>query len=208
MNTIAPKIDIFQRDVTREQVEDAIRTLLVWVGENPAREGLSDTPKRVATAFKEYCAGYEEDPRDVLDRTFEEITGYRDMVVLRQVPFESMCEHHLAPIIGNAHVAYLPVGRVVGISKLARVVDGYSRRLQIQERLTVEIAEAVDNVLKPRGAACVIDAEHFCMKCRGVRKKGSRMTTSHLTGAFLTDDRTRQEFYQRIRCDGFGSRGL
>lgn len=203
MDTSAAKANLekLDRQVTREEVEDAIRTLLIWVGEDPYREGLLETPKRVAKAFKEYCAGYAMDPRDVLYRTFEDAVGYEDMVVLRHIPFESMCEHHLAPIVGNAHIAYIPVGRVVGISKLARLVDGYARRLQIQERLTFEIAQAIGEVLKPKGVACIIEAEHFCMKCRGVRKNGSRLTTSHFVGAFSADHGLRQEFYQRLRCE-------
>lgn len=200
-STAKANLDKLDRQVSREEVENAVRTLLIWAGEDPYREGLLDTPKRVAKAFKEYCAGYAMDPREVLYRTFEDAVGYEDMIVLRQIPFESMCEHHLAPIVGNAHIGYIPVDRVVGISKLARLVDGYARRLQIQERLTVEIAQAIGDVLKPKGAACIIEAEHFCMKCRGVRKNGSRLTTSHFVGAFSTDYGVRQEFYQRIRCD-------
>ncbi len=183
--------------VDRREVEESIRKLLVWVGEDPTREGLRDTPRRVADAFLDYCEGYRVDPRSLLERTFEEVNGYHDIVVLQDIRFESMCEHHLAPVIGKAHVAYLPKSRVVGISKLARVVECFARRLQIQERMTCDIAETIYEVLDARGAACIIEASHFCMKCRGVRKESS-MTTQHLLGAFVTDRNVRGDFHRIV----------
>lgn len=188
-----------QDPVSRDEVEDAIRTLIAWVGEDSNREGLADTPRRVADAFLEYCSGYQLDPRMLLKSTFEEVNGYRDMVVLQDIPFQSTCEHHLAPIAGRAHVAYLPVDRVVGISKLARLVECFARRLQIQERMTVDIAETIFDVLKPEGAACVIEATHACMKCRGIRKDGLMMTR-HMVGAFQTDRILRDEFMRQIHA--------
>lgn len=184
--------------VDRQQAEDAIRTLIRWVGEDPGREGLSDTPRRVVDAFLEYCSGYRLDPHELLKCTFEEVNGYHDMVVLKDIEFESMCEHHLAPIIGKAHLAYLPDGRVVGLSKLARLVECFARRFQIQERMTVDIAETLHSALKPKGAACVIEARHFCMKCRGIRKSGL-MTTRHVLGTFETDRFRCEEFMRQIR---------
>lgn len=185
--------------VGREEVEEAIRTLLAWVGEDTTREGLADTPRRVADAFLEYCSGYQQDPRALLKSTFEEVNGYRDMVVLQDIAFQSTCEHHLAPIAGHAHIAYLPVDRVVGISKLARLVECFARRLQIQERMTVDITETIFEVLKPKGAACVIEATHACMKCRGIRKDGLMMTR-HMVGAFETDRILRDEFMRQIHA--------
>lgn len=178
----------------RAQAEDAVRVLLAWTGDDPGREGLSDTPARVVRAFEEWFAGYGEDPAELLRRTFEETDGYDEMVVLRDIEFVSHCEHHLAPIIGKAHVGYLPHHRVVGISKLARIVEMYSRRLQIQERLTAQIANAIENVLQPRGVAVVVQAAHQCMTTRGVCKPGVTMVTSRMTGAFRDDPMTRREF--------------
>lgn len=175
-----------------------MRTLLRWSGDDPDREGLRDTPGRVARAYREWFAGYEQDPVAYLSRTFEEVAGYDDMVVLRDIRFESYCEHHLAPIIGRAHVGYIPSDRVVGISKLARTVDAYAKRLQVQEKLTAQIADAIQTVLRPRGAAVVIEAEHQCMTTRGIHKHGVSMVTSHMTGLFRKDPRTRKEFLTMI----------
>ncbi|NTZ42077.1 GTP cyclohydrolase I FolE [Altererythrobacter sp. SALINAS58] len=176
-----------------EDVQDAIRTLISWAGDDPTREGLLDTPKRVARAWKEYCVGYAEDPSIHLSRVFEEVGGYDEIVLLKDIPFQSHCEHHMAPIIGKAAIAYLPRDRVVGISKLARVLHGYARRLQIQERLTAELAACIDEHLKPRGVAVVIEASHACMTARGVRTPGVSMVTSQVMGAFREDDRSRKE---------------
>ena len=176
-----------------EDVQDAIRTLIRWTGDDPEREGLLDTPKRVARAWKEYCQGYAHDPAIHLHRVFEEVGGYEEIVLLKDIPFQSHCEHHMAPIIGKAAIAYLPTDKVVGISKLARVLHGYARRLQIQERLTAEVAECIWDNLQPRGVAVVIDASHACMTARGVRTPGISMVTSRMMGAFLEDQRSRKE---------------
>ena len=176
-----------------DHVQEAIRTLLRWAGDNPEREGLLDTPARVGRAWKEYCAGYDEDPAVHLQRTFEEVAGYDEVVLLRDIPFHSHCEHHLAPIVGTASIAYLPTDRVVGISKLARVLHGYARRLQIQERLTAEIAQCIWDNLRPQGVAVVIKAQHGCMTGRGVRTPGVGMVTSRMMGCFLDDERSRKE---------------
>ena len=184
--------------VTREEAENAVRILMLWIGEDPAREGLLGTPSRVARAYRELFSGYGEDPKEILRRTFEEVEGYDEMVVLRGIRFESHCEHHILPIIGRAHVAYLPSRRVVGISKLARIVDIYARRLQIQEKLTVQVADTIDEVLRPKGVAIVIEASHECMTTRGVRKTGVSMVTSRMTGDFRSDARTRREFLNMI----------
>ncbi len=183
---------------SRTEVETAIRTLIRWAGDDPSREGLVDTPKRVAKAFEEFFGGYRVDPVEILNRTFEETDGYDEMVLLRDIRFESHCEHHLAPIIGKAHVAYLPDRRVVGISKLARVVEAYARRLQIQEKMTAQIANVIDEVLKPKGVAVVIEAAHQCMTTRGVHKPGVTMVTSRMLGAFRTDPSTRREFLAMV----------
>jgi len=175
------------------EVLEAVRTLIRWAGDDPAREGLRDTPGRVARAYREYFKGYLEDPRSHLDRTFEEVGGYDEIVLLRDIPFQSHCEHHMAPIIGKAHVAYLPRNRVVGISKLARVTQGYARRLQVQERLTAEIADAIWDRLQPKGVAVVIEAAHACMSARGVLTPGVTMTTSRMMGVFREDVRAREE---------------
>ncbi|OYV53024.1 MAG: GTP cyclohydrolase I FolE [Rhodospirillales bacterium 20-60-12] len=190
---------------TRAEAEDAIRVMLRWAGEDPEREGLLDTPARVVKSYEEFFAGYGEDPVAMLARTFEEIEGYDEMVVLRDIRFESHCEHHMVPIIGRAHVAYLPGSRVVGISKLARVVDAYSRRFQIQEKLTAQIANTINDVLQPRGVAVVMEAAHECMTTRGVHKTGVTMITSRMLGAFRDDASTRREFLAMISqrsCSG------
>jgi len=184
--------------VTQAEAEQAIRTLLRWAGEDPNREGLVDTPKRVARAYGDWFAGYRLNPSEYLARTFKEVAGYDEMVVLRDIHFESHCEHHMAPIIGRAHVGYLPSNKVVGISKLARVVDAYARRFQVQEKLTAEIARCINEVLKPRGVGVVIDATHQCMTTRGVHKHGVSMVTSKLLGAFREDARTRSEFLNLV----------
>jgi GTP cyclohydrolase I len=188
---------------TQKQAEEAVKTLIRWAGDNPNREGLLDTPKRVAKAYREFFAGYEIDPHAILSRTFKEVEGYDEMVVLRDIEFESHCEHHMVPFTGRAHVAYLPRLKVVGISKLARLVDAYARRLQIQEKMTAQIANALNDVLHPKGVAVVIEATHQCMTSRGVHKKGSVMQTSHMLGRFREDARTRHEFMSLI-----GSRTL
>lgn len=178
---------------SRAEAEEAVRTLLRWAGDDPEREGLKDTPARVVRAYQEFFAGYEVDPHALLARTFEEVEGYDEIVLLRNIRLESVCEHHLAPIIGRAHVAYLPNRRVVGISKLARVVDAYAKRLQIQEKLTVQIANTIQEVLEPKGVAVVIEAVHQCMTTRGVHKPGVTMVTSRMLGAFRDDPDTRRE---------------
>jgi GTP cyclohydrolase I len=188
--------------VSREQAEEAVKVLLRWAGDDPDREGLIDTPKRVVNAYGDWFSGYAVDPRDYMRRTFEEVDGYDEMVVLRDIAFESHCEHHMAPIIGRAHVGYLPSNKVVGISKLARVVDGYARRFQVQEKLTAQIAACIDEVLKPRGVGVVIDSEHQCMTTRGVHKRGVSMVTSRMVGIFRSDARTRAEFLQFIDIRG------
>lgn len=179
---------------TREEAEEAVKVLLRWAGDDPAREGLLDTPGRVVRAYEEHFAGYHEDPMEYLQRTFEEVNGYDEMVVLRDIRFESHCEHHMLPIIGHAHVAYLPNKRVVGISKLARLVEVFAKRLQIQEKMTAQIATTLDEVLAPNGVGVVIEAAHQCMTTRGVHKPGVTMVTSHMLGGFRDDAMTRREF--------------
>ena len=183
---------------TREEAEKAVHTLLRWAGDDPSREGLKDTPARVAKAFQDWFSGYDQDPEAYLPRTFEEIEGYDDMVILRDIRFESHCEHHLAPIIGRAHVGYLPTNRVVGISKLARVVEAYARRLQVQEKMNSQIAHTIEKVLKAKGVAVVIEASHQCMTTRGVHKAGVTMVTSTMLGAFRGNSDTRREFLNII----------
>ncbi len=183
---------------SRQEAEQAVHTLLRWAGDDPAREGLTDTPARVARAFEDWFSGYSQDPEEYLTRTFEEIEGYDDMVVLKDIRFESHCEHHLAPIIGRAHVGYLPTKRVVGISKLARVVEAYARRLQVQEKLNAQIANTIDKILQPKGVAVVIEAAHQCMTTRGVHKTGVTMVTSSMLGAFRENSDTRREFLRFI----------
>src|SRR5215470_8097165 len=184
--------------VSQAEAEDAVRTLLRWAGEDPKREGLLDTPKRVVGAYRDWFSGYATDPHDYLRRTFEEVAGYDEMIVLRDIEFESFCEHHMAPIIGRAHVGYLPTNKVVGISKIARVVEGYARRFQVQEKLTAQIANCINEVLKPRGVGVVVDATHECMTTRGIHKRGVSMVTSRMTGTFRQDARTRMEFLQFV----------
>lgn len=183
---------------SRAEAEEAVRTLIRFAGDDPGREGLVGTPQRVTKSYDEYFAGYAIDPLELLERTFEEVDGYDEMVLLRDIPFESHCEHHLAPIIGKAHVAYMPRSRVVGISKLVRVVDAYARRLQIQEKMTAQIANAIEGVLEPKGVAVVIEAAHQCMTTRGVHRPGVAMVTSRMLGLFRSDARTRREFLALI----------
>ncbi len=199
MNVQDPKITIETETAkpvrpTRQEAEDAVRTLLRWAGDDPDREGLLDTPKRVTKAYSDWFRGYEEDPAELLQRTFEEVEGYDEMVVLRDIRFESYCEHHMAPIIGKAHVGYLPKGRVVGISKLARIVDAFAKRLQVQEKMNAQIAQVLMDTLEPHGVAVVLEGEHHCMSTRGVHKPGVSMVTSTMLGAFRDDPATRKEF--------------
>ncbi len=203
MNRIDPKalMEVDAQPIERPTVaeaEEAVRTLLRWAGDDPEREGLLDTPGRVVRAYRQWFRGYEEDPVAMLQRTFEEVEGYDEMVVLRDIRFESYCEHHLAPIIGKAHVGYLPTRRVVGISKLARLVDAYAKRLQVQEKMTAQVANTLMEVLEPRGVAVVLEAEHHCMSTRGVHKPGVSMVTSTMLGTFREDHRTRKEFMDII----------
>jgi GTP cyclohydrolase I len=190
---------------SRDEAENAVRTLLRWAGEDPSREGLLDTPRRVVDAYGDWFSGYGTCAKTYLERTFEEVAGYDEMIVLRDIEFESHCEHHMAPIIGRAHVGYLPDGKVVGISKLARVVESFARRFQVQEKMTAQIAEVIQRVLQPRGVGVVIEASHECMTTRGVHKRGVSMTTSTMLGDFREDARTRAEFLQFIRS-GQGAR--
>lgn len=182
------------RRPTREEAEAAVRTLLLWTGDDPSREGLLDTPARVAKAYGELYKGYDENPEDVLGRTFEEVAGYDDMVVVKDIPFHSHCEHHMVPIIGKAHVGYLPDGRVLGLSKIARVVDIFAHRLQTQESMTAQIAHSIQDILEPRGVAVVIEAEHMCMAMRGIRKQGSTTLTTTFTGAYKDDPNEQLRF--------------
>ncbi len=182
----------------RKQAEEAVRTLLLWAGEDPNREGLIDTPKRVVSAYEDWFSGYKDDPVLYLRRTFEEVDGYDEMIVLRDIAFESHCEHHMAPIIGKAHIGYLPNNKVVGISKLARVVETFARRFQVQEKMTAQIAHCIQDVLKPKGCAVIVSASHQCMTTRGVHKPGVSMVTSQMLGTFRKDARTRAEFLQII----------
>lgn len=184
------------RKPSRKQAEDAIRVLLSWAGEDITREGLLDTPKRVARAYEDWFSGYSDDPVKFLKRTFEEVEGYDEIILLRDISFESHCEHHMAPIIGKAHVGYLPDNKVVGISKLARVVETYARRFQVQEKMTAQIAQCICDVLKPRGVGVVVEASHQCMTTRGIHKTGVSMVTSQMMGTFRTDPSTRAEFLQ------------
>ena len=182
----------------RKQAEDAVRTLLLWAGEDIRREGLADTPRRVVSAYQDWFSGYKDDPVAYLKRTFEEVEGYDEMIVLRDIEFESHCEHHMAPIIGHAHVGYLPKNKVVGISKLARVVEAFARRFQVQEKMTAQIANCIWDVLNPRGVGVVIEATHQCMTTRGIHKSQVSMVTSQMLGSFRKDARTRAEFLQMI----------
>jgi GTP cyclohydrolase I len=185
--------------ISQSEAEAAVRTLIKWAGDDPDREGLLDTPARVARSYKELFQGYEVEPRQYLERTFEEVGGYNQLVVLKDIRFVSFCEHHMLPVVGVAHVGYLPTDRVVGISKLARVVRGYARRLQIQEKMTSEIALAIEEVLRPQGVGVVIEAEHSCMTLRGVNAPGASLSTSHLSGVVRDDPRTREEFLRLVR---------
>ena len=185
--------------VSQAEAEAAVRTLIRWAGDDPDREGVLDTPARVARSYRELFAGYEVDPRDYLERTFEEVGGYDELVVLKDIRFVSFCEHHMLPVVGKAHVGYLPTDRVVGISKLARVVHGFARRLQIQEKMTSEIANAIQEVLRPQGVGVVIEAEHSCMTLRGVNTAGASLSTSCLMGVVRDDARTREEFLRLVR---------
>ncbi|MBL8273687.1 MAG: GTP cyclohydrolase I FolE [Xanthomonadales bacterium] len=191
-----------RKSVRQREAEEAVRTLLRWAGEDPAREGLVDTPRRVVEAYRDWFSGYTVDPAAYLRRTFEEVAGYDELIVLRDIRFESHCEHHMAPIIGRAHVGYLPTDKVVGISKLARVVETYARRFQVQEKLTAQIAHCIEGVLKPRGVGVVIDATHQCMTTRGVHKSGVSMVTSQMLGSFREDPSTRSEFLRLIGLHG------
>lgn len=193
----APNIE----EVTRDQAEEAVRTLLIWAGDNPNREGLRDTPARVTKAYAEFFSGYNFDPAEHLERTFEEVQGYNDIVLLRDITFQSHCEHHVVPITGAAHVAYLPSERVVGISKLARVVDGFARRLQTQETMTAQIARCIEQALQPRGVAVIIKAQHQCMTTRGVNKPGVAMVTRTMTGVFDSDPVMERRLMDLIHTD-------
>ena len=186
------------RKPSRKKAEEAVYTLLLWAGDDPQREGLLDTPKRVVTAYEDWFKGYKQDPVDYLKRTFEEVEGYDEMIVLRDIEFESHCEHHMAPIIGKAHVGYLPRNKVVGISKLARVVEAFARRFQVQEKMTAQIANCISDVLNPKGVGVVIEAVHQCMTTRGIHKTDVSMVTSQMVGTFRKDARTRAEFLQMI----------
>ncbi len=187
------------RKPTRAEAEDAVRTLIRWAGDDPAREGLLDTPKRVAKAYEEFYSGYASDPKTILNRTFKEVEGYDEMIVLRDIHFDSHCEHHMVPFGGRVHVAYIPSNKVLGISKLARLVEVYAKRLQVQEKLTAQIANTLNETLKPRGVAVVVEATHMCMTSRGVHKPGTIMQTSSLLGLFRSDPRTRQEFFSLLK---------
>jgi len=186
------------RKPSRKKAEEAIRTLLLWAGEDTRREGLIDTPMRVARAYEDWFSGYDQNPVAYLQRTFEEVEGYDEMIVLRDIAFESHCEHHMAPIIGKAHIGYLPKNKVVGISKLARVVDAFARRFQVQEKMTAQIANCIQDVLQPKGVAVVIEAKHQCMTTRGIHKSDVSMVTSQMVGTFRKDARTRIEFLRMI----------
>lgn len=200
----SPRADDGERDFltsrpSRAEAEAAVRTLIRWAGDDPKREGLVDTPRRVVKAFEEWFAGYDQEAEAILDRTFEDVEGYDDIVLLKDIRLESYCEHHMAPIVGKAHIAYLPAGRVVGISKLARLVDVYAKRLQVQEKLTAQIANALETALAPRGAAVMIAAEHQCMSTRGVHRHSVDTVTTRFTGAFLSDPRLEERFLRLVR---------
>nr|WP_299497292.1 GTP cyclohydrolase I FolE [uncultured Rhizobium sp.] len=199
MDAIVKKLTAEAPRPTREEAEQAVRTLLLWAGDDPEREGLQDTPARVAKAYGELFSGYDADIEEVLGRTFEEVGGYDDMVLVRDIPFFSHCEHHMLPVIGKAHVAYLPKGRVLGLSKIARVVDVFGRRLQTQENMTAQIAHSIEDTLKPRGVAVFIEAEHMCMAMRGVQKSGSTTLTTTFTGAFKDNAADQARFMSMVR---------
>jgi GTP cyclohydrolase I len=196
----SPKNEQFLlRQPTREEAEAAVRTLILWAGDDPSREGLLDTPKRVVKAFKEFYKGYEEDGNEILDRVFEEVDGYTDMVLVRDIPFYSHCEHHLVPFVGKAHIGYYPSKGVVGLSKLARIVDTYARRMQTQETMTAQIANIIDDVLEPRGVAVLIEAEHMCMSMRGVQKHGSSTMTTQFRGLFDAEPAEQVKFFTMVK---------
>ena len=197
-NIVVKKESSNNHKPSREEAKEAVKTMLAWAGDNPNREGLIETPERVVSAYEEFFAGYDMDPDEILDKTFEEVAGYDEMVIVKDVRLESHCEHHMVPFIGIAHVAYIPHKRVVGISKLARIVDVYAKRLQTQETMTAQIADTIQRVLEPRGVAVVIDAEHQCMSTRGVHKSETSTVTSRMLGIFRTDERTRSEFMNLI----------
>jgi GTP cyclohydrolase I len=200
---IGPSADKFLvRKPTQEEAEAAVRTLLLWAGDDPSREGLADTPRRVAKAYKEFYKGYGEDAHDILDRVFEEVEGYRDMVLVRDIPFYSHCEHHMVPFVGKAHIGYYPAKGVVGLSKLARIVDVYARRLQTQETMTAQIADVIEKVLKPRGVAILVEAEHMCMSMRGVQKQGSSTMTTQYRGLFRDDPAEQVRFFTMVKSPG------
>jgi GTP cyclohydrolase I len=199
---VAPSADKAQvRRPTLEQAEDAIRTLIAWAGDDPAREGLRGTPRRVAKAYREFYKGYADDPDHILDRVFEEVESYQDMVLVRDIPFYSHCEHHMVPFVGKAHIGYYPAKGVVGLSKLARIVDVFARRLQTQETMTAQIAQTIDRALKPRGVAVLVEAEHMCMSMRGVQKQGSSTMTTQYTGRF-SDPAEQVRFFTMVKSPG------
>ncbi|WP_417821893.1 GTP cyclohydrolase I FolE [Terasakiella sp.] len=193
-----PELNVIDAKPSREEAEEAVRTLIKWAGDDPTREGLVGTPDRVVRSYEEFFAGYDQDPEEILKRTFEETDGYDEMVVLRDIRFESHCEHHMVPILGKAHIAYMPKKRVVGISKLARIIEVYAKRLQIQEKMTAQVANVIQDVLDPLGVAIVIEAQHQCMTTRGVYKPGVTMVTSRMLGAFRNNIATRKEFLTMI----------
>jgi GTP cyclohydrolase I len=200
---VGPSADKFLvRKPTQEEAEAAVRTLLLWAGDDPHREGLADTPRRVAKAYKEFYKGYAEDPHDILDRVFEEVEGYSDMVLVRDIPFYSHCEHHMVPFVGKAHIGYYPSKGVVGLSKLARIVDVYARRLQTQETMTAQIADVIEEVLEPRGIAILVEAEHMCMSMRGVQKQGSSTMTTQYRGVFRDDPAEQVRFFTMVKSPG------
>lgn len=202
VSAIAEPVALASARPSREEAENAVRTLIRWIGDDPSREGLIDTPQRVIKAYDEMFGGYQEDPVAILERTFEETERYEEMVLLRDIRLESFCEHHVLPIIGKAHIAYVPDGRVVGVSKLARVLDAYGKRLQIQEKLTAQVAHSINDVLRPRGVAVVIEAAHECMTTRGVYKPGVTMVTKSFLGCFRRDAEIRRDFLGLIRLQG------
>lgn len=203
-NQATPRVPRASRP-SREEAENAVRTLIRWAGDDPTREGLLDTPARVVRAYEEFFGGYQEDPEQILARTFSEVDGYDEMIVMNDIRFESHCEHHMVPIIGKVHIGYLPDRRVVGISKLARLVEVYAKRLQIQEKMTVQIADTLQHILRPKGVAVVIEAAHQCMTTRGVHKPGVALVTSRMLGAFREDSATRREFLGIIGLTGAGT---
>ncbi|MEI5664083.1 GTP cyclohydrolase I FolE [Bosea sp. CCNWLW174] len=199
---LRPAADTFLvRKPTREEAEEAVRTLILWAGDDPSREGLLETPGRVAKAYREFYRGYDEDPEEILERVFEEVDGYRDMVLVRDIPFYSHCEHHMVPFVGKVHIGYYPNGGVVGLSKLARVVEVYARRLQTQETMTAQIAQAIERTLKPGGVAVLVEAEHMCMSMRGVQKQGSSTMTTQYTGRFR-DPAEQVRFFTMVKSPG------